>query len=87
MAGKRDAVVGVYDAAGFPKYTKAADGYPASTDPDYKMLIGYASNVDRYEDWRTNAQPLRDFQQPFNNSAPLNTYPADPLARDASTGF
>ncbi|MFO1368765.1 MAG: alkaline phosphatase [Marinagarivorans sp.] len=87
VAGKRDAVVGVYDAAGFPKYTKAADGYPASTDPDYKMLIGYASNVDRYEDWRTNAQPLRDSQQPFNNSAPLNTYPADPLARDASTGF
>ncbi|HMY38117.1 MAG TPA: alkaline phosphatase [Marinagarivorans sp.] len=87
VAGKRDAVVGVYDAAGFPKYTKAADGYPVSTDPDYKMLIGYASNVDRYEDWRTNAQPLRDSQQPFNNTAPLNTYPTDPLSRDAATGF
>ena len=39
------------------------------------MLIGYAANADRYEDWLTNPQPLRDSQQPFNNVAPLNTYP------------
>ncbi len=87
VAGKRDAVVGLYDAAKFPKYTIAADGYPASTDPDFKMLIGYGSDADRYEDWRSNAQPIRDSQQPFNGVAPLNTYPSNPLARDSATGF
>lgn len=87
VAGKRDAVVGTYDAAGFPKYVKSADGYPVTTDPDFKMLIGYASNADRYEDWRTNAQPLRDSQQPLNGTTPLNTYPNDPVARDSATGF
>lgn len=86
-ASMRDSVVGNYDAARFPKYTIAADGYPVSTNPDYKLLIGYGANADRYEDWRTNTQPLRDSQQPFNNTAPLNTYPSDPLARDAATGF
>jgi alkaline phosphatase len=87
IAAKRDAVVGTYDSAKFPNYTIAADGYPTTTDPDYKMLIGYASNADRYEDWRTNLQPLQDSQQPFNSSAPLNTYPANPTARDSATGF
>ena len=86
-AAMRDNVVGNYDAARFPKYVIAADGYPVSTDPDYKMLIGYGANSDRYEDWRTNAQPLRDGQQPFNNAAPLNTYPSNPLVRDSATGF
>jgi alkaline phosphatase len=87
VASMRDSVVGNYQDAKFPKYTIAADGYPVTTDPDFKLLIGYGSNADRYEDWRTNPQPLRDSQQPFNNSAPLNTYPSNPLARDASTGF
>jgi alkaline phosphatase len=87
VSARRDAVVGLYDAAGFPKYNKSNDGYPASTDPDFKLLIGYASNADRYEDWRTNEYPLRDSNQPFGNSAALNTYPSDPQARDASTGF
>jgi alkaline phosphatase len=49
------------------------------------MLIGYAANADRYEDWRTNPQPLRDSQQPGNTTAPLNTYPTTPLER-ATTG-
>lgn len=31
---------GTYEAAGFPMYRLASDGYPTSTDPDYKMLIG-----------------------------------------------
>ncbi|MES2825105.1 MAG: alkaline phosphatase [Pseudomonadota bacterium] len=87
VAGKRDAVVGLYEAAKFPKYTIGADGYPANTDTDFKMLIGYGANADRYEDWSTNAQPIRDSQQPFNGVAPLNTYPSNPLARDAATGF
>lgn len=83
----RNEVVGIYEAAGFPMYSLAADGYPVSTDVDYKMLIGYAGNADRYEDWLTNPRPLRDSQQPFNNTAPLNTYPNGPLARDTAGNF
>lgn len=83
----RNTVVGNYDAASFPKYTIAADGYPTTTNVDKRLLIGYGANADRYEDWRTNAHPIRDGQQPFNNDAPLNTYPSNPLERDATTGF
>lgn len=68
-------VVGVYDSAGFPKYSLAEDGYPQVTDIDNKMLIGYGGNSDRYEDWQTNAQPIHDTQQPFERSAPLSAYP------------
>ena len=83
----RNEVVGIYESAGFPMYSLAADGYPSSTDVDYKMLIGYAGNADRYEDWLTNPRPLRDSQQPFNGTAPLNTYPNGPLNRDVAGNF
>jgi len=83
----RSGVVGTYDAAGFPRYTLAADGYPTTTDIDYRMLIGYAANADRFEDWRTNPQPLRDSQQPGNAVAPLTSYPAGPLNRDVIGNF
>lgn len=83
----RNGVVGTYEAARFPSYTTALDGYPQSTDPDFKMLIGYAANADRYEDWRTNPQPLRDSQQPGNGVAPLHTYPSGPLNRDTTGNF
>ncbi|MGC4015366.1 MAG: alkaline phosphatase [Luteolibacter sp.] len=86
-ASLRDPIVGTYDLAGFPNYTMAADGYPVTTDIDYRMLIGYAANCDRKEDWLTNPLPLRDSQQPFNGAAPLNTYPAAPLNRDAAGAF
>ncbi|HMP82387.1 MAG TPA: alkaline phosphatase [Verrucomicrobiota bacterium] len=85
--GLRNGVVGIYEAAGFPVYEIAADGYPVSTDPDRKMLIGYAGNADRYEDWLTNPLPLRDSQQPFNNAAPLNTYPSGPVSRDVAGNY
>lgn len=87
VAGLRDQVVGVYEAAGFPNYNILADGYPSTTNPDRKMLIGYAGNSDRYENWFSNTRPLRDSQQPFNSSAPLNTYPSDPTRRDTAGGF
>jgi alkaline phosphatase len=87
VVGLRDQVVGLYESAGFPSYPIAADGYPAATDPDRKMLIGYAANADRYEDWLTNPQPLRDTQQPFNGVPPLNTYPTGPLNRDVAGNF
>ncbi len=83
----RNGVVGTYDAAGFPNYTIAADGYPTTTDIDRRMLIGYAANADRYEDWRTNPLPLQDSQQPLVGSAPLNTYPALPINRDTAGNF
>jgi alkaline phosphatase len=83
----RNQVVGVYESAGFPVYQQALDGYPVTTDPDRKMLIGYAGNADRYEDWLTNEKPLRDSQQPFNGVAPLNTYPSGPLNRDVAGGY
>ena len=83
----RESVVGTYDNAGFPVYTMADDGYPTTTDPDNKMLIGYAANADRYEDWLTNPLPLQDSQQPFGKVAPLSTYPAGPLNRDTNGTF
>jgi alkaline phosphatase len=83
----RNGVVGTYEASGFPRYEVAADGYPANTDPDRKMLVGYAANADRYEDWRTNPQPLRDSQQPGNGVAPLNGNPSGPLNRDTTGNF
>ena len=86
-ANIRDKVVGVYEKAGFPKYVIAPDGYPKTTDIDYRLLVGYGANSDRHEDWRTNALPLQDGQQPFIKSAPLSAYPADPVARDAEGKF
>ena len=82
VVGLRDQVVGTYDLAGFPVYGIMPDGFPATTNPDRKLLIGYAANSDRYENWISNPQPLQDSQQPFNGTAPLNTYPADPTKRD-----
>ena len=84
----RDPVVGLYDRAGFPKYRLAPDGYPETTDVDYRMLVGYGGNADRYEDWRTNPQPLRDAPgHPSANEAQLKTYPARPTDRDKPSGY
>ncbi|TDR80226.1 alkaline phosphatase [Paludibacterium purpuratum] len=78
----RDKVVGVYEQAGFPKYRIAADGYPETTDIDYRLLVGYGANADRHEDYRTNDRPLQDSQQPFVKQTPLATYPASARERD-----
>jgi alkaline phosphatase len=82
VVGLRDQVVGTYDLAGFPVYNILGDGYPSTTNPDRKLLIGYAANSDRYENWFGNTKPLQDSQQPFVGTAPLNTYPADPTKQD-----
>ena len=81
-ANLRDKVVGVYEQAGFPKYRMAGDGYPQTTDIDYRLLVGYGANSDRFEDWRTNDRPLQDSQQPFVRTAPLSAYPVGPATRD-----
>ena len=83
----RDPVVGTYEEAGFPVYRILPDGYPATTNPNRKLLIGYAAAADRFEDWQSTARPLRDGNHPFVESAPLNTYPATPQARRAPGGF
>jgi alkaline phosphatase len=82
-ANLRDKVVGIYEQAGFPKYKMAADGYPETTDIDYRLLVGYGANADRYEDFRSNDRPVQDSQQPLVKKEPLSVYPANPLARDA----
>lgn len=83
----RDPVVGVYEQAGFPRYPLADDGYPQTTDIDYRLLVGYGANADRYEDWRTSPRPLQDSQQPFVKQEPLSTYPATPFARKVGGDF
>lgn len=75
--------VGTYEAARFPKYEVAPDGYPVSTDIDRKMLIGYAANADRYETWLPSTLPTADSQQPFAVAGS----PANPSVRNQSTGF
>ena len=86
VSNLRDKVVGVYEKAGFPRYRIAEDGYPEATDIDYRLLIGYGANADRYEDWRTNATPLRDAAQPLAKQEPLKWYPANPKERDDALG-
>ena len=83
----RDKQVGVYEGAGFPRYRILADGYPADTDIQGKVLIGYGANADRYETWLSNSRPTADSQQPFIGVEPLNTYPAHPAARNAENGL
>jgi alkaline phosphatase len=85
-ANLRDRVVGVYERAGFPRYRIATDGYPEATDIDYRLLVGYGANADRYEDWRTHATPLRDPQQPLAKTEPLKWYAASPTERDDAIG-
>ena len=83
----RDKVVGIYEQAGFPKYKLNADGYPETTDIDFKLLVGYGANSDRYEDFRSNDRPLQDSQQPFVKKEPLSAYPSGPIARDVEGKF
>ncbi|MFG6488581.1 alkaline phosphatase [Roseateles sp. BYS78W] len=86
VANLRNGVVGTYEKAGFPHYRIAADGYPETTDIDYRLLVGYGANADRYEDWRTRKTPQRDALQPFATEAPLKWYPANAMERDDAQG-
>ena len=79
--------MGIYEQAGFPKYRMASDGYPETTDIDFRLLVGYGANSDRFEDWRTNERPLQDSQQPFVRTAPLSAYPVRPATRDMVGSF
>jgi alkaline phosphatase len=83
----RDTVVGTYDAAGFPTYVTSGDGYPVTTDPNNKVIIGYAGGADRYETYLTAATPDQDSQQPLIKSAPLVNYPIAATNRAVAGGF
>jgi alkaline phosphatase len=80
----RDKVVGVYEKAGFPRYRTGPDGYPEATEIDFRLLVGYGANADRYEDWRSNPTPVRDSQQPLARQEPLKWYAANPAERDSA---
>ena len=85
VANVRDKVVGTYEAAGFPVYKIAPDGYPETTDIDHRLLVGYGANADRYEDFRTNLKPVQDPQQPFVKKEPLAAYPPNAISRDMNS--
>ncbi|MBC7804584.1 MAG: alkaline phosphatase [Akkermansiaceae bacterium] len=78
--------VGVYESAGFPQYTILPDGYPESTDPDYKLLIGYAAGADRYENWLTNPAPSKGSTNAAS-AALVEGYSAGPMTRDNAGNF
>jgi alkaline phosphatase len=82
----RNGVVGTLDQAGFPQYTPAADGFPVTTDIDFRMLIGFACNADRYEDWITNPYPIQNASHGIV-APPLPGHPQNPLERDAAGNF
>lgn len=83
----RSNVVGTLDQAGFPIYPISADGYPTTTDIDGRMLIGYACNADRYEDWITNLLPMQNASHGIATTPPLPGYPQNPLQRDTAGNF
>src|SRR6516225_2787680 len=69
----RQQVVGLYDAAGFPRYNILADGYPETFDIDGKLLVGYGANADRYEGWLVKPIPVIDSLLPNDIKAELRT--------------
>jgi alkaline phosphatase len=83
----RNGVVGTLDQASFPQYSLASDGYPVTTDIDRRMLIGYACNADRYEDWITNPYPIQNASHGIVTTPPLPGYPQNPLQRDTAGNF
>lgn len=54
----RQSAVGLYDAAGFPRYEIAQDGYPVTMDVPGKVLVGFGANADRFEDWLAEPKPI-----------------------------
>ena len=87
---ERQKLVGVYDAAGFPKYTIVADGYPQTLDIDGKILIGYGASGDRFESFLTNPLPSPSVDSlPTSIGAELTVkgYPASPVDRASQTGM
>ncbi|MBI5069457.1 MAG: alkaline phosphatase [Deltaproteobacteria bacterium] len=86
----RQRAVGTYDAAGFPRYTMASDGYPATMDVDGKVLVGYGAAGDRYETWLWKPLPVTDSLLPSDIKAEMAAkgYRREPIQRLSDTsGF
>jgi alkaline phosphatase len=88
-APARQALVGTYDAAGFPRYPILADGYPATMDIDGKLLFGFGANGDRFETWLTHPRPIVDSLLPTVIRTELSAagYPAQPVNRSSADGM
>lgn len=84
-APKRQGVVGVYEASGFPHYAiNPTDGYPETFDIDGKVLVGYGASADRFEGWLTKPRPIIDSLLPTPLKASLGGlgYGANPVDRE-----
>lgn len=79
----RQTAVGIYDAAGFPRYPLAPDGYPATMDVDGKLLVGYGAGADRYETWLWKPLPAADGLLPGDVRGELQGrgYGSEPIQR------
>jgi alkaline phosphatase len=79
----RQAAVGVYDAAAFPRYAIQPDGYPATMDVDGKVLVGYGASGDRFETWLAKPLPVVDSLLPNEVKGELKVrgYGAEPAQR------
>jgi alkaline phosphatase len=79
----RQRAVGTYDAAGFPKYTIAPDGYPATMDVDGKVLVGYGASGDRYETLLWKPLPVIDSLLPSDIKAEMisHGWASEPIQR------
>lgn len=80
---ERQKVVGANDAAAFPRYQIAPDGYPVDLDINGKLLVGFGADGDRYEGWLQKPRPIIDSLLPTVIRGELTTknYPADPINR------
>jgi len=80
---ERQKVVGANDAAAFPRYQIAPDGYPVNLDIDGKLLVGFGADGDRYEGWLQKPRPVIDSLLPTVIRTELTTknYPAEPFNR------
>jgi alkaline phosphatase len=83
----RQRVVGVYDAASFPRYRILPDGYPEAMDIDGKLLVGFGANGDRYENWTTAPTPIVDslLSTEIRTELSGKGYGAEPIDRLAKT--
>jgi alkaline phosphatase len=88
-APARQAVVGVYDAAGFPSYNILEDGYPETLDIDGKILFGFGANGDRWETWLTKPKPIIDSLLPtvIRDELAAAGYPGQPFNRSQVEGY
>jgi alkaline phosphatase len=79
----RQNIAGTYDAAGFPRYTFLADGYPATMDVDGKVLVGFGASGDRYETWLSKPLPVTDSLLPSSFKTEMGKvgYVKEPVQR------